>query len=225
MTVQHHLRTPLTSMMGYADLLLDGAFGKTPKKITEVIRRFEETTVSLIKMVNDFLDVTQFQLGKEVVSLKDEVNLCPFFKEIFKDLELEANKKGIYLKIEKPEKKCSVKADEPKLRAAIMNIFDNSVKYTKKGGVTVKVEADEKNVKIDIRDTGMGIPKEKLETLFDITFERSEDAKKHFTNGKGIGLYLSSRIIKAHNGKIWAESEGLEKGSVFHIVLPIDKNN
>jgi signal transduction histidine kinase len=221
MTVQHHLRTPLTSMMGYADLLLAGTFGKMPKKIKDVVIKFETSTISLIKMVNDFLDVTQFQLGKEVVSLKDDVNLCPIFKDILKDVELEADRKGIYVKIEKPEGDCSIKADEPKLKAALMNIFDNAVKYTNKGGVTINLKVENDKVKVKIKDTGMGISKERLPKLFDVTFERTEEAKKNFATGRGIGLYLSSQVIKAHNGKIWAESEGEGKGSTFYIELPI----
>ena len=221
MTVQHHLRTPLTSMMGYADLLLGGTFGKMSQKVREVIERFEASTSSLIRMVNEFLDITQFQLGKQVINLRDDVNLCPIFKEIIKDIELEAQKKGIYFKIEKPEADCHIRADEPKLKAALMNIFDNAVKYTSKGGVTVKLKVEGKTVKAMIQDTGIGIPKERLEKLFDITFERTDEAKKSFATGRGIGLYLSSQIIKAHNGRVWAESEGEGKGSTFYVELPV----
>jgi signal transduction histidine kinase len=222
MTVQHHLRTPLTSMMGYTDLLLGGTFGKIPKKIEEIIKKFEASTTSLIKMVNEFLDVTQFQLGKEVISLKDDINLCPIFKDIIKDLELETNKKGIYLRIEKPDSFCLVKADEQKLKAALTNIFDNAVKYTNKGGITIRLKIENGKVKVEIKDTGIGISKERLPKLFDTTFERTEEAKKNFATGRGIGLYLSSQVIKAHNGRIWAESEGEGKGSAFYIELPIE---
>lgn len=225
MTVQHHLRTPLTSMMGYSDLLLGGTFGKMPPKIREVVKKFEASTDSLIKMVNEFLDVTQFQLGKQVISLKDDVNLCPIFQDIFKDIELEAKRKGIFIKIEKPEGDCTIKADEPKLKAALMNIFDNAVKYTNKGGVTIRLKVEDKKVKVEIKDTGIGIPKERLAKLFDITFERTEEAKKSFATGRGIGLYLSSQVIKAHNGRIWAESEGEGRGSTFYIELPIEQAN
>lgn len=222
MTVQHHLRTPLTSMMGYSDLLLSGTFGKMPKKVAGIVRKFESSTVNLIKMVNEFLDVTQFQLGKEVISLKDNVNLCPIFKDIFKDIELEAKRKGIYIKIEKPEGNCTIKADEAKLKAALTNIFDNAVKYTNKGGITIKLGVVGKMVNVEIKDTGIGISKERLPKLFDITFDRTDEAKKNFATGRGIGLYLSSQVIKAHNGKIWVESEGEGKGSTFHIEIPIE---
>jgi signal transduction histidine kinase len=222
MTVQHHLRTPLTSMMGYADLLLSGTFGKVSKEVSEIIKKFEESTEGLIKMVNDFLDVTQFQMGKGVVCMQEGVNLCPIFKDLLSDLELEAKQKGIYLKLEKPEHTCLIKADINKLKAAFTNIFDNAVKYTQKGGVTIRFKVENKKLHVQIQDTGIGIAKDRLAHLFDNTFTRTEESKKTFTTGRGIGLYLSAQIIKAHEGEVWAESEGEGKGSTFNIVLPIE---
>lgn len=220
MTIQHHLRTPLTSMRGYADLLLTGAYGKVPKKIEEVIRRFESSTTGLLKMVNDFLDITQFQMGKNVISLKDGVNLSSMLDGIVQDIKFEADKKGIELKLEKPESDCLINADESKLKAAIVNIFDNSVKYTEKGSVAMSLKILQDKFIIQIKDTGMGIDKERLNKLFDNILERSDESKKAFVSGRGIGLYLSKQIISAHNGKVWAESEGQGKGATFYIELP-----
>ena len=225
MTIQHHLRTPLTSMRGYSELLLSGSFGKIPKKIEEVVKRFEVSTVNLIKMVNDFLDVTQFQLGKGMVNLKDGVDLSPVLAEIVGDEKLEASKKGIYLKLETPKEPCLIKADESKLKAAVVNVFDNCVKYTNQGGVAVTLKVENDLAKIQIKDTGMGIAKERLANLFNNTFQRGEEAKKTFVSGKGIGLYLAGKIVAAHGGKIWAESEGEGKGSTFNIELPIGKES
>lgn len=221
LTVQHHLRTPLTSMVNYADLLLGEGFGKLPKKAKPVVERFEESTAGLIKMVNEFLDVTQFQMGKGTVVLKDGVNLHALVGGILKDIELEAKEKGISLKVIDSDMECIVRADETKLRAALTNIFDNAVKYTKEGGITVSAKAEEGAAHIRVQDTGVGIPKDRIPKLFDVAFVRGENAKRDFSSGRGIGLFLSGKIIKAHGGKIWAESEGEGKGSVFNIVLPL----
>ena len=220
MTTQHNLRTPLTSMMGYSDLLLKGVFGKQNKKTTEVIKKFQILTQGMIKMVNDFLNMAQFQLGREVVLLKPGVELLPMLEEITTELEFKAKTKGVYLKMEKPEGKILIKADREKLKAALFNIFDNAVKYTQKGGADIKVEKNE-GVKIIVSDTGIGIPKDKIKNLFDSMFERGDEAKKLDTVGSGVGLYLSGQIIKAHNGKVWAESGGDGKGSIFYVELPI----
>ncbi len=220
MITQHNLRTPLTSMMGYADLLLKGVFGKQTKKTTEVIEKFQSLTQGMIKMVNEFLDMTQFQLGKNVVNLKPGVDITQILEDIKNELDFKAHSKGVYLKFEKSEKPLFIKADREKLKAAIFNIIDNAVKYTVTGGVDVKVKGQD-NVKIIVTDTGIGIPKEKISNIFDSMFERGEEAKKTSTVGSGIGLYLSGQIIKSHNGKVWAESNGQGKGSVFYIELPL----
>ena len=222
LATQHHLRTPLTSIMGYVDLLLGGSYGEQNKKTREIIGKLRMLTDDLIKIVNEFLDITQFQLGKEVVILKPGVQLEPILEEMIGQLKLEADSKGIYLKFNKPKNICTVKADPVKLKVALYNIIDNAVKYTLNGGVVINIIKDDV-VKIIVKDTGIGIASENTKSLFGKTFERGETARKTFVTGRGIGLYISGEIIKAHNGKIWAESEGEDKGSTFFIELPLEK--
>ena len=216
---QHDLRTPLGIVRDYCDLLLDGTFGKLAKKSKDAVVRIQIVAENKIKDVNNFLDTTQFQLGKKVVTLKPDIELNTIINEIIESLQFQAKAKGIYLKLEKLEKIFIIEADREKLKAALFNIIDNSIKYTLQGGVTIKL-IDGGTVKITISDTGIGILKEKINTIFDTAFERSEEAKKASPTGRGIGLYLSSQIIKAHNGKVWVESLGLGKGSTFHVELP-----
>lgn len=216
---QHDLRTPLSIIRGYCDLLIGGTFGKTSKKTSEIIKKIETVTEGKIKDINNFLDVSQFQLGKKIVTLTPGVELNAIFDEISDVLLPTAKSKGIFLKIEKSKDNILVEADREKLKAALFNVIDNSIKYTNDGGVAVKISND-KNVTVEVKDTGIGIPEDKIKTLFDRPFERGERAKKTFTSGMGVGLYLSNQIIKAHNGKIWAESEGEGKGSIFFIELP-----
>lgn len=220
LATQHHLRTPLTSVMGYSDLLLKGQFGKLSPKTIKVMKRCQISIKNLITMVNEFLDITQFQLGKEVISLKPDVELEPILDAIIDELNFQAETKGIYLKMERPQKIHTIKADKDKIKVALFNIIDNAIKYTEEGGVNIKIINDHV-VKIAVADTGIGISKENLKTLFDKVFERSDQAKKTFATGRGIGLYIAGQIIKAHNGKIWAESGGEGKGSTFFIELPI----
>ena len=227
MATQHHLRTPLTSMIGYLDLIFGGIYGKVPQKLGETLKKFEVSTSRLIKVVNELLDISQFQLGKKIVILKDGIDIEPILREIMEELEAEAKTKKIYLELVKPKKALPLtKADPEKLKVAITNIIDNGVKYTSKGGVTISLKAQmigaKAKLQIIIKDTGMGIAKEELKTLFSRTFERGEEAKQVYTTGRGIGLYITYQIIRAHNGKIWAESEGRNKGTSFYIELPAD---
>jgi signal transduction histidine kinase len=223
MTTQHNLRTPLTSMMGYSDLILSGEYGKQTKKTTEVVKKFQMLTQSMIRMVNDFLDMAQFQLGKQVLTLKPGVDILPMLKEIMTELEFKASSKGVYLKLENPEKVPAIIADREKLKAALFNIIDNSVKYTPKGGVTVVVKNHD-SIKISVTDTGIGIAPERLKNIFNTMFERGAEAKKIATTGSGVGLYLSYQIIKAHNGNVTVNSKGQGQGSVFYVELPIVLN-
>lgn len=221
MATQHHLRTPLTSMQGYVDLLLAGNYGKLSKRVAEIMEKFKSSTKNEIKLVNEFLDISQFQIGKEVVLLREGVEVQPILEEAISDLQIECQKKGIYLKLEISQNMPSVKADCQKLKAAIYNIIDNAVKYTTKGGVTIKLQNKNSKLLIIVKDTGVGIIKERQKDLFDKLFERGEDAMKFFATGRGIGLFIASKIVAAHKGKIWAESEGKNKGSTFYIELPI----
>ena len=220
MATQHHLRTPLTSIRGYLDLLLSGSFGKVSPKIKDVIGKIQISSNRLIRIVNEFLDVSQFQLGKDVVMLEQNVDIMPIINEITEELNFEAKAKGIYLKVEKPKEIPKIKADGEKLKMALFNLFDNGIKYTNKGGVTIKLEVVNNKFRIIIKDTGVGIPKGEQKNLFNRVFERGKSAKKTHGTGRGIGLYISSHIIKSHNGKIWAESNDGE-GSTFYVELPI----
>lgn len=221
LATQHHLRTPLTSMRGYLDLIFGGTYGKIPPKLKEILKRFEISTKNEVKLVNEFLDVSQFQLGKGVVILRDGVEMQKIIMEAVSDVEIEAKSKGIYVRAEISKNTPPIKADEFKLKAAVYNIVDNAVKYTKKGGVVISLKKTDDKLRILIKDTGIGISKEEISKLFGKLFERGEQAEKIFSTGRGIGLYITFKIIEAHNGRIWAESEGIGKGSTFIIELPI----
>jgi len=228
MATQHHLRTPLTSMIGYLDLIFGGTYGKVPVKIKQALLKFESSTKRLMRVVNELLDISQFQLGKEVVSLQPGTDVLPILKEVIEELQFEVEYRDLYLKFQKTGKIPKIKADSEKLKVALFNIVDNAIKYTRKGGVTVNVKYQTSNVKrkeesllIAIKDTGIGIVKGEAGKLFKEAFERGKEAKKVHDYGRGIGLYITGHIIRAHNGKIWAESEGNGKGSTFFIELPV----
>lgn len=221
MATQHHLRTPLTSMIGYLDLMFGGTYGKVPAKLKEALQRFQVSTKRLIRVVNELLDISQFQMGREVVTLVPNTNIEPIIKEVLEELQFEVKMRGLYLKYNKVGEPPAVKADSEKLKVALFNIVDNAIKYTKKGGIIVILQKAKKGIQISVKDTGMGLESEKAKKLFDSAFVRGKEAKKVHGFGRGIGIYVSGHIIKAHNGKIWAESEGKGKGTTFFIELPV----
>ncbi len=218
---QHHLRTPLSVNAGFIDLMLGGTFGKIPAKLKGVILRIRESTQKEIDVVNELLDVSSYQIGKEAIHLDKPIDFEALMEETLKDLTAEAEAKGIYLKYEKHSEIPKVPADRLKLKLVLTNVIDNCIKYTGQGGVTVTMEVKNDKLLISVTDTGIGLSDEVIKNLFKQTFHRGEKAKRLFAVGKGLGLFLSGKIIEGHHGRIWAESRGDGKGSGFYIELPL----
>ena len=218
---QHHLRTPLSIMKGYVSMLLEGSYGKMNEEFRKPLTGFQISTDNLIKLVNEFLDISQLQVGSQILS-PQETQIEDLISEIIQELKPEADKKHIYLEIEKPtEPLPKVNIDRAKVKAALFNVIDNGMKYTPSGGVKVRFKTTDSKLKIIIQDTGIGMTKEDIDSLFTKFFSRGKEAKKVFATGRGIGLYMAERIIKAHQGRVWAESPGKDKGSIFYVELPI----
>ena len=216
---QHHLRTPLTVMKGFLAVILKSK-NKFEPKVIDYIKKISASTDRLAQIVNEFLDIAQFQVGKGFLKIK-AVNLYNLIKEITDELSLEMKKKKLFLKVSpEPENWPLVLVDSEKFKPAIFNIIDNAIKYTQEGGITIVVEKQNSKVLLSIQDTGIGLEPNELKHLFSDVFERGEEAKRAFPAGRGIGLYVTNSIIKAHEGRIWAESEGRNKGTKFYLELP-----
>lgn len=221
---QHHLRTPLSVNAGFIDLMLNGTFGKIPVKQKSVILRLRESTQKEIDVVNELLDVSSYQIGKDVMHFHP-IDFEALMEETLKDLTAEAQAKGIYLKYDKQEELPKIPADRMKLKLVLTNVIDNCIKYTGKGGVTVNMEVKNDKFLISVTDTGIGLSDEVRQNLFKQSFHRGEQAKKLFAVGKGLGLYLSGKVIESHHGRIWAESLGDGKGSGFYIEIPVNQDD
>jgi len=219
LATQHHLRTPLSIIKGYVSMILEGSYGKVEEKTKKAVSGIQEAIDRLIKLVNEFLDISQLQVGREILK-KEEIQIEQLIKEIIEELRPMARERGIYLKFESPRELPKIKLDRGKIKTAIFSIVDNGIKYTEKGGVEIKLEGNER-IKIIVKDTGIGFSSEEFKNLFTGFFERGKEAEKIYTTGRGIGLYIAKNIIEAHQGKIWAESKGKDRGSTFYVELPI----
>jgi len=200
---------------------LEGSYGKVEEKAKKALSGIQESIDRLIKLVNEFLDISQLQVGREILK-KEETQIEKLIEEVVKELDPSAKEKGIYLKLEAVEKLPKMKLDRTKIKTAIFNVVDNGIKYTRKGGVIIKCQILNDKCQIIVKDTGIGLTKEEIKTLFTKFFERGKEAEKIYTTGRGIGLYIAKNIIETHQGKIWAESEGKSKGSTFYIELPLE---
>jgi len=221
LVTQHHLRTPLSVTAGFMDLLIKGNYGKIDSNALDIIKRSDESIRKEIEVVNDLLTVSSFQLGKGYVQFEQNVPIKDILEDIVKDLKPVADNQKIYLKFESIDPIPNISADKKQIRMALQNIIDNAIKYTKQGGVDVKIKLEGDKVKIEIKDTGMGMTPEDQKELFK-AFHRNKESWAANATGKGIGLFLTDQIIHAHSGKIWAESEGPGRGTIFSIELPIN---
>ncbi len=211
----HQLRTPLTAIKGYAAMLIDDS--KNPEE-KQALRQIYFSNERLIKLVNDLLNLSRIERGKMQFHFV-ETQLSDIISSVISELKMLVRKKGLkltYHKVDLP----ILKIDPTKIKEVLVNIIDNAIKYTPKGKITVKTFVDEDSVIVAISDTGIGMSKDDVKAIYQ-KFQRGRAVSQVYPNGTGIGLYIANKIIQAHNGRLWAESDGLGRGSTFYIKLPL----
>lgn len=216
----HQLRTPLTAIKGYISMIIEGTYGELLEKTRKPMNNVYESNERLIRLVNDLLNLSRLDAGKIQFS-PALTSLEEMTASIVDEMKINAKNKGLYIKITKPAKPLpKIMADEDKVRQVVLNILDNAIKYTNKGGINIELKKLDSTEQIRVADTGAGMTQDEIDTLFQMFSRATAGAQLH-TEGAGIGLYVARQFIEMHGGKIWAESEGKGKGSTFIIQLPI----
>jgi len=216
----HQLRTPLTAIKGYISMMLEKTYGAPPEQMEKPLKNIYLSNERLIKLVNDLLNISRIEAGRMEMQI-EKTSLEEIITSVVEELKNSAKEKNIYLKWEKPEKPLpKISVDKEKIRQAIMNVIDNAIRYTERGGVTIKCKMQNAKCKIEVKDTGTGLTKYELSKMFE-SFSRGAAGTRLYTEGVGLGLYVAKKFVEMHNGKIWAESKGKGKGSTFYIELPI----
>lgn len=220
----HQMRGPLSSIQGYTSMLLENDFGEVPEKMKEPLERIMKSTNSLGYLLNDFLNVSKIEKGEMQYDFQKH-NLNNILNEIVNRFEPEIDKRGLELDFEFDNtNNIFIQADKDKITQVFSNLLENAIKYTQKGSIYIHTELiDNDKIKINFRDTGMGILKDTQEKLFE-KFVRSERAIKADVSGSGLGLYVAKTIVKDHGGSISVESEGIDKGSNFIVILNTDRS-
>jgi len=216
----HQLRTPLTAVKGYISMILEGTYGQLAEKQARPLENVYKSNERLIKLVNDLLSVSRIESGKLKLE-PQKTSIEEIISNVVEELKIEAKKKNIYLNWEKPHKPLpKILIDIDKTKQIILNIVDNAIKYTKQGGVTVSTKIQDSRLKIQVKDTGEGMTEKEISYLFE-SFSRGKAGTHLYSEGAGLGLYIARKFVEMHQGKIWAESKGKDKGSTFYIELPI----
>lgn len=214
----HQLRSPLTAIKGYTSMILEGDYGEISPKVKEVVEKVMESSNNLTLVVEDLLDVSKIESGG-MKYVMENFDFGQMVKETIEELSIVSEKKGLKLTYNIPsDRKYIVSGDKEKLRQIIINLVDNSMKYTKQGGIDVTLKSENKSMILSIKDTGIGVAPEVASKLFQ-KFSRGSDGAKVNTSGSGLGLYIVREIIEAHKGRVWVESEGVGKGSTFFVEI------
>lgn len=212
-SISHELRTPLTSIKGWTQTL---RFSDLEEKseILEGLNIIENETNRLTEMVNELLDLSKFQSGK-ILLKKTKVDINLLLKYLYKHILPRAAEKGINLTFDSKAEVTSIEADEDRLLQALLNILDNSLKFTERGGfIRITLESGEKVIIITIEDNGCGIEASELEMVIEKFYKGSKSK-----NGCGLGLAICREIIAMHNGNLKIFSTP-QVGTRIQIFLP-----
>lgn len=213
----HQLRAPITAVRGYASNIAEGEYGPIPDYLKDPLQTMQESSRLMVNSIEDYLNISRIEQNRMKYE-KSDFDIADLAKKVVKELVPVAEKRKLALTIAAPEN-LMVNADIGKIKQVITNLVDNAVKYTKQGSVTVTVEHANKQAKIVIADTGIGIAPDEIGGLFE-KFKRARGANQVNTTGTGLGLYVAKQLIEGNGGKVRVESDGLGKGSRFIIELP-----
>lgn len=214
----HQLRTPLSSSKWSLNLLLDDRLCQLNEREKEYFDIIKISTERMIKLVNDLLDVSRIEQNR--LDLRPEkFSLINLLKSLTKELKPLAQAQNILLELTNDENLPMVFADASRIRLVAQNLIDNAIKYTDEGGkVKIKIFPQNNYLKIEVQDSGVGIPENQQKQIFQ-KFFRSDNMKKLQVEGTGLGLFIAKAIAEASGGKIGFESkEG--RGSTFWFTLP-----
>lgn len=217
-TVSHELRTPLTNIMGYIELALEEQ-GKTQQDYLEIAL---ENCQRLSAIVNDLLDISRIESGRLTLQCR-LVSLGELVQESARSLHPQFTEKGVHLDVEISENPLVIFADRERVIQILDNLIGNACRYTPRGGrVRVNAYEERGNARVDIIDTGIGIPSEDLERIFE-KFYRSPNSRQEATQGTGLGLPIAKSLIELHEGRIAVESE-VGSGSTFSVWIPLHRD-
>ncbi|MCM8570075.1 PAS domain-containing sensor histidine kinase [Gramella jeungdoensis] len=218
--VSHELKTPVTSIKGYVQLLQTMINGENDKSKQPYLHRIEDQVERLIKLISEILDLSRIEQSELELNI-EEFSLNKHVENIIEDISY--SHKDVQIELEHLCE-CDVKADKDRIGQVIINFITNALKYSPDSkNVQVKVfHEEENNVAVSVKDFGIGIEKKDINRIFN-RFYRASSMNEKTYSGFGIGLYLSNEIIERHNGKIFVDSEP-GAGSEFTFILPLNQN-
>ena len=221
--MSHELRTPLNSILGFADVMLMELDGPLTPHMDNDLKLIQKNGQHLLHLINDVLDMAKIESGRMNLA-PEKFRLHDMFEEVNSITSTLASEKNISLFIEPDsDQEVEIFADNTRLRQVMINLVNNAIKFTEDGKIAIRAaKQDSTTIMITVKDTGLGIPPEKLEDIF-LEFTQVDTSSTRKVGGTGLGLPISRRLIEMHGGRLWAESTGIPgEGSTFFIELPVE---
>ena len=219
--MSHELRTPLNAIIGFAEIIADEIFGTQSPKYPEYAKDIRGSGEHLLSLINDILDLSKIEAGKLVLSRKRE-DVTRIIGECVNIVGITASAKKVDVVLEMPPDLPQVDVDIRALRQVMFNLLSNAIKFTPEGGkIEIVVRATESpgTVDIDVRDTGVGIPPDMIDKVFE-PFCQGDITVTHVFGGTGLGLSISRRLVEMQGGSLTLESEP-GRGTTIHVTLPV----
>lgn len=217
-SMSHELRTPLNSIIGYAEVILDGIDGPISDEMEEDVSAIYGSGKLLLSLINDILDLAKIESGQLDLD-RGPIEVEPFLNEIIENSRILTKEKSIAMHLEVDTQLHTIMADRIRLQQIMNNLVSNAVKFTEQGSITVCAERHDGVVTFKVVDTGMGIPNDKIDLIFE-RFRQADQSSTRRAGGTGLGLAITRQLIEMHGGHIWVESE-VGKGSTFAFTLPM----
>ena len=213
----HELRTPLNSIIGFLTLITEGYY-EGDEELRLFTRNALDSSYHLLNVINDLLDISKIESGRMQLQI-EKVYVDEIMEEIYSLFKVQADQKNLKLECVTLETPLFAAADVRKLKQVLINLVGNSMKFTDKGGIVVSVEAGGAYLKYNVRDTGIGIPKEKQDKLFQKFIQVDGTATRKY-GGSGLGLVISKHLVEMMGGEITVESNGAGLGTTVSFTIP-----
>jgi len=219
--MSHELRTPLNSVIGFSDLLLEGAFGTLNGKQAKYVNNILNSGKHLLEIINNLLDISILETGESSLDY-EELDLASFIEEVKNSIHPLASSKNVAIETDFDPGLGNIRADRAKLKQILYNLLSNAIKFTPRGGkVSLDTRKKDGVAEIRVTDNGIGIPLESHRKIFQPFVQGDSSSAKEY-KGVGLGLYIVKNFVELHGGEVWVNSEP-GKGSTFTFTLPLER--
>jgi PAS domain S-box-containing protein len=221
--MSHELRTPLNSILGFTDVIMEGLDGPLTEHMDSDLRLIQKNGQHLLHLINDVLDMAKIEAGRMNLN-PESFRAFEVLEEVASITSTLASEKNLSLFLdEESDRQVKIYADRTRLRQVMINLVNNSIKFTETGKISIKVTPMEgARILITVKDTGIGIDPNKLDAIFQ-EFTQVDSSTTRKAGGTGLGLPISRRLVEMHGGRLWADSNGIPgEGSTFFVEMPVE---